>query len=67
MQMERIFGLIQVQSSAFFAYNGIWGLAVLTALNPFLSVPLFVMACVEFAMLYCHSVGQDSAAAGCVK
>lgn len=36
--MEWIFGLIQVQSSAVFACAGIQWLAVLTALNPFLSL-----------------------------
>lgn len=66
-QMERIFGLIRVQSSAVFACDGIRGLAVLIALNPFLSPLLFVMVCVEFAMQYYQSVGQDSAAAGCMK
>lgn len=50
----------------FFACDGISGLAVLTALNPFLSL-LFVMTCVEFAVPYCRSVGQDSAAARCKK
>lgn len=41
--MERIFGLIQVQPSAVFAGDGIGGLAVLTALNPFLSLLPFVV------------------------
>lgn len=66
-QMEWIFGLIQILSSVVFACTEIWGLAVLTALNPFLSLLLFVMACVEFAVLHCQSVRQGSAAVGCMK
>lgn len=62
--MER---LIRVQSSAVFACSGIWGLAVLRALNPFLSLLLFVTACFEFPVSYCESVGRDSAGAGCMK
>lgn len=41
--MEQIFGLIQVQPSVVFAGDGTGGLAVLTALNPFLSLFLFVV------------------------
>lgn len=41
--MERIFGLIQVQPSVVFAGDGIGGLAVLTALNPFLYLLPFVV------------------------
>lgn len=65
--MERIFGLIQVQPSVVLAGDGIGGLAVLTALNPFLSLLPFVMVCSGFAVLWCPSVGQDPGARGCVK
>lgn len=65
--MERIFGLIQVQPSVVLTGDGIGGLAVLTALNPFLSLLPFVMVCSGFAVLWCPSVGQDPGAGGCVK
>lgn len=65
--MEGPFGLIRVQSSVVVAWDGIWGLAALTVLIPALSPLLFVLVHTEFAMPYCQSVGQGSAAVGCTK